>query len=102
MTYKIEKHSGEYTKTRTTTRWQKLAIATAAATCATPADAHTIRPGDTETTVAQKLRSPGRLDWTSSENGIIHEHWRYPLCGSDVQSVWVTYQNGHVTDHWIG
>jgi len=102
MTYKIKKHSGEYTKTRTTTRWQKLAIATAAATCATPADAHTIRPGDTKTTVAQKLRSPGRLDWTSSENGIIHEHWRYPLCGSDVQSVWVTYQNGHVTDHWIG
>jgi hypothetical protein len=41
------------------------------------------------------------LDWTSSENGIIHEHWRYPLCGSDVQWVWVTYQNGHVTDHWI-
>ena len=99
--YKIKKRSGKYTTTRTSTRWQKLTVATTTATCATPADAQTVRPRDTKTTVAQKLRSSGRLDWTSTENGVVHEHWRYTLCDSDVRWVWVTYENGHVSDYWI-
>ncbi len=77
--YKIKKRSGMYTRACTTTRWQNLTIATTTATCATPADAHTIRPGDTKTTVAQKRRSPGRLDWTSTEGRTVHEHWRCTL-----------------------
>lgn len=99
--YKTKKRTGGYTATRSATRWQRLVITTSTATCATTADAARVRTGDGKATVAATLHSQGRLDWTTTTDGIQHEHWRYTLCGSQVQWVWVTFENGRVTDAWV-
>ncbi|WGT47593.1 hypothetical protein [Tessaracoccus lacteus] len=45
-----------------------------------------------------KLHSHGRLDY--ADGG--HEDWRYTYCGSDVQWVWVTFEDGVAVDTaWI-
>jgi hypothetical protein len=99
--YKIKKRSGGYTATKKKTRWQRLVVTTSTGTCATPADAARLRPGDSKATVAGTLHSAGRLDWSTTTGGIVHEDWRYTLCGSAVQWVWVTYENNQVTDSWV-
>lgn len=101
VAYKIKKRSGKYGHTTTKTRWQTLVIATSTATCATAADADRLSPGDTKTAVDATLHSPGVLDWSQTEDGVLHEHWRYDYCGSEVQWVWASFDDGLLGDSWI-
>jgi hypothetical protein len=97
VSYKVKKRSGGYYKARTITRTQALVVEVSTATCATTADADRVKTGDTKKVVSWKLYSPGALDSTSGT----HEHWRYTLCDSTTQWVWVSYTKGKVTDVWV-
>jgi hypothetical protein len=97
VTYKVKKRSGGYYKARTITKTQPLVVEVSTANCATTADAGRVKTGDTKKVVSWKLYSRGSLDSTSGT----HEHWRYTLCDSTTQWVWVSYTKGKATDVWV-
>ena len=97
LTYKVKKRSGGYYKAKTVTRTQGLVVETSTVTCATTADSQRVKTGDSKKIVSWKLYSPGALDYKAGT----HEHWRYTLCDSTTQWVWVSYIKGKVTDVWV-
>jgi hypothetical protein len=97
VTYKVKKRSGGYYRAKTITRTQALVVTVSTANCATTADANRVKTGDTKKIVSWKLYSPGALDSTTGN----HEHWRYTLCDSTTQWVWVSYTKGKVKDVWV-
>jgi hypothetical protein len=97
VTYKAKKRSGGYYRARTITRTQALVVEVSTVNCATTADAGRVKTGDTKKIVSGKLYSPGSLDSVAGN----HEHWRYTLCDSTTQWVWVSYNQGKVTDVWV-
>lgn len=97
VTWKAKKRSGGYYPSTTTTRIQTLKVAVNTANCATVADAKRVNTGDSAKVVSWKLFSAGTLDYVDGS----HEHWRYTLCDSTTQWVWVSYTTGKVTDIWV-
>ncbi|MGC3992601.1 MAG: hypothetical protein QM779_00465 [Propionicimonas sp.] len=85
--YRVRKANGSLSGVLQRQRRQAVEVATTTATCATAQDAERVRIGDTHTIVYWKLYSHGTLDTRGSN----YERWKYPLCGSDTQWVWVEF-----------
>jgi len=97
VTWNAKRRGGGYYPSQTTTRTQMVKVAVSTRNCATVADAKRVNTGDSEKVVSWKLFSAGTVDYTDGS----HEHWRYTLCDSTTQWVWVSYATGKVTDIWV-
>ncbi|MCB0912257.1 MAG: hypothetical protein KDB60_11645 [Propionibacteriaceae bacterium] len=97
--YRVRYRSGALSAIKKKVRRQSVVVETTTQTCATAQDAARVRIGDTEGIVYWKLYSHGTLDWKAAD----YERWKYALCGSDTQWVWVEYNAlGKVRDAaWV-